>query len=150
MQNQNPHKKNNHTSTKFTQSDIRPYKSIYKAGYVTESAYIAEIIFEKRSVAFNSGKLPENFWNEQKYIGQFKGQIIQASRLLRKYSGSSIIKALKDDRAKYILKLQNKKLIPIIEDYEKNKKEKILEQEKLEKLKPSIPFKKKNNILGEL
>jgi hypothetical protein len=149
-----PNKKSNQTDQQprstSSRSDSRPYKSIYKEGYITKGAYISEIIFEKRSIAFNSGKLPENFWNDKKYTGQFKGQVIAANRLLKKYRDSSIIKALRDNRANFILKLQNEKLVPLIEEYEKNYKEKEITKEEKIMEKPRKPLSKKKNLFGEL
>ena len=149
-----PNKKSNQTDQQprstSSRSDSRPYKSIYKEGYITKGAYISEIIFEKRSIAFNSGKLPENFWNDKKYTGQFKGQVIAANRLLKKYRDSSIIKALRDSRANFILKLQNEKLVPLIEEYEKNYKEKEITKEEKIMEKPRKPLSKKKNLFGEL
>jgi len=108
------------------------------------------LIFQKRSIAFNSGKLPENFWNDKKYTGQFKGQVIAANRLLKTYRDSSIIKALQDSRANFILKLQNAKLIPLIKEYEANHKEKELIKEEKIMEKPRKPLSKKKNMFGEL
>lgn len=111
-------------------SEKRPYKSIYKEGYVTPANYITELVFEKRNEAFNSGKCPESFWTDPKYTGPYKGQVIQAGKLLQKYKASWIIKAIKAPEAKYIHKLQDKKLIPIIEKFEKQDKELAFEESK--------------------
>tara|TARA_B100001939_G_C16921625_1_gene609644 strand:+ start:444 stop:878 length:435 start_codon:yes stop_codon:yes gene_type:complete len=120
-------KQKRRTSTNSA-SEKKPYKSIYKEGYVTPANYITELVFEKRNEAFNSGKCPERFWTDPKYTGPYKGQVIQAGRLLKKYKANWIIKAIKAPESKYIHKLQDKKLIPIIEKFEKQDKETAFEE----------------------
>jgi hypothetical protein len=138
-------------STKFTQTETRPYKSIYKEGYVTEANYITEVIFKKRSEKFDSGKLPENFWQSAKHKGAYTGQLIQASRLLKKYKGKSIIDAINCPRASYIFKLQDKKLVPLIEEFEKINIDKVIETtETVEYVKRVTPTFGKKNRLGGL
>ena len=106
----------------------KPYKSIFKEGYITPANYITELVFQKRSEAFNSGRCPESFWTNPKYTGPYRGQVIQAGRLLKKYKANWIIKAIKSPEAKYIHKLQDKKLIPIIERFEKSDKDLTFEK----------------------
>lgn len=107
------------------------------------------MVFQKRSEFFNSGRTPESFWNSKELQGAFKGQIIQAHRLLKKYSGLAIIDALKQPESKFIFKLQDKKLIPVIEKCQKNIKEKeLIKEEAL--VKQQKPFGTKKNILGDL
>ena len=120
-------RKKSRTSTNSA-SDKKPYKSIFKEGYVTPANYITELVFQKRNEAFNSGSCPESFWTDPKYTGPYKGQVIQAGRLLKKYKASWIIKAVKSKEAKYIHKLQDKKLIPIIEKFEKSDKDLTFEK----------------------
>ena len=109
-------------------SDVKPYKSIFKEGYVTPANYITELVFQKRNEAFNSGRCPERFWIDPKYTGPYRGQVIQAGKLLKKYKASWIIKAIKAPETKYIHKLQDKKLIPIIEKFEKSDKDLTFEK----------------------
>lgn len=107
--------------------DKTPFKSKYKEGFITPSNYLAELIFEKRNEFFNTGKCPERFWTkESKLHGAYKGQVIAASRLMKKYHVDSIIKALKSDGARFIFKIQDVKLVPIIEKFESNRTEKQL------------------------
>jgi hypothetical protein len=129
-----------------------PFKSKYKEGYITPSNYLAELIFEKRNEAFNSGKCPERFWTtDSKLHGAYKGQVIAAARLLKNYHADSIIKALKSTEAKYILKIQDKKLIPIIEKFEKNRVDKQLDQSYNTTEEVAKPFRsKKKNVLKDL
>jgi hypothetical protein len=128
-----------------------PFKSKYKEGYITPSNYLAELIFEKRNETFNSGKCPERFWTkDNKLHGAYKGQVIAASKLLKKYHVDSIIKALKSPDAKYILKIQDKKLIPIVEKFEKNRVDKRLNESynRTEELAKPFRSNKKNVFKG--
>lgn len=152
------------TSTKSDQKDKRkpnkpkelsektPFKSKYKEGYVTPSNYLAEMIFEKRNEFFNSGKCPERFWvKDNKLHGAYKGQVIAASRLLKKYHVDSISKALKSPEAKFIFKIQDKKLIPIIEKFESSRVDKELLQSYNKTEEVSKPFRTvSKNILRDL
>lgn len=136
------------SKTASTKSQKNSYKSIYKEGYVTEASYIVELLFEKRAEIFNSGKYPESFWNHPKYKGQFTGQIIQANKLLKKYSGVSIIQALKTTKG--IIKLQDEKLIKAIELCEKNKKDSEFKQAEEAPKEVAKAFGSKRNILRDL
>lgn len=129
-----------------------PFKSKYKEGYITPSNFLAEMIFEKRNEAFNSGKCPERFWvTGNKLHGAYKGQVIAAAKLLKEYHVDSIIKALKSPEAKYILKIQDKKLQPIIEKFEKNRLDKHLTESYNTTEGISKPFRGKHrNILKDL
>lgn len=129
-----------------------PFKSKYKEGYITPSNFLAETIFEKRNEAFNSGKCPERFWvTGNKLHGAYKGQVIAAAKLLKEYHIDSIIKAIKSPEAKYILKFQDKKLIPIIEKFEKNRLDKTLTESYNTTDGISKPFRGKNkNVLKDL
>lgn len=138
------------TKIECTSTKQKSYKSKFKEGYVTESAYITELIFEKRCEIFNKGRCPESFWNSDSYKKQFTGQIIQANKLLKKYSGTSIISAINSSKSKGIIKLQDKRLIPIIEEFEKNKKDKEIIVSESNIVQPSKPFGTKKNLLRDL
>ena len=129
-----------------------PFKSKYKEGYITPANFLAEMIFEKRNEFFNSGKCPERFWvTGNKLHSSYKGQVISASRLLKKYNVDSIIKALKSPDAKFILKIQDKRLEPIIQKFESQRLDKSFDDSdsKLEEI--SKPFRSNNkNILKDL
>lgn len=133
-------------------TDKTPFKSKYKEGYVTPSNYIAELIFEKRNETFNSGKCPERFWTkDNKLHGAYKGQVIAAAKLLKKYNAESVIKAVKSPEAKYILKIQDKKLIPIIEEFEKNRVDKKLDESYNRTEGLAKPFRSnKKNVFKDL
>jgi len=132
-------KRKKHTSISSA-SDKKPYKSIFKEGYITPSNYITELVFQKRNEAFNSGRCPERFWIDPKYTGPYRGQVIQAGRLLKKYKANWIIRAIKSPEAKYIHKLQDKKLIPIIEKFEKLDKDLTFEESNVKITKPIKAF----------
>lgn len=121
-------------------SNKRPYKSLFKEGYVTPANYITELVFQKRNEAFNSGRCPESFWTDPKYTGPYKGQVIQAGKLLKKYKANWIIKAIKCKEAKYIHKLQDKKLIPIIKKIERDDKNLTFEKSDNKTSKPIKAF----------
>ncbi len=133
-------------------SDKTPFKSKYKEGYITPANFLAETIFEKRNEFFNSGKCPERFWvTGNKLHGSYKGQVIAASKLLKKYNIDSIIKALKSIDAKFIFKLQDKKLAPIIDKFEKERLDKTFDSSYNESEQLSKPFRQtKRNILKDL
>lgn len=133
-------------------TDATPFKSKYKEGYITASNYLAELIFEKRNETFNSGKCAERFWTkDSKLHGAYKGQVIAAARLLKKYNADSIIKALKSPEAKYILKIQDTKLIPIIEKFEKNRVDKKLDESYNRTEGLAKPFRSnKKNVFKDL
>ena len=138
------------------QSEKYPFKSMYKEGYINAGNYIAELIFKKRSEAFNSGKNAEQFWlTGNRLHGAYKGEVIAANKLLKKYHVLSVAQAIQSNRAKYILKLSKKenikKLTPIIEYYERQRKDTELLESEQEKIEVSKPFgNKKKNILKDL
>jgi len=157
-------KKTQITSTKSEQiskqrvaqcTEKTPYKSMHKAGYVTPGNYIAELIFQKRNEYFNSGKNAESFWLQgNKLHGAYKGEVIAANKLLKDYHADSVIKAIKSPQAKFILKLSKKenrdKLIPIIEKFEKERKETEIVISENNKTEVSKPFGYGRNILKGL
>lgn len=129
-----------------------PFKSKYKEGYITPANFLAELIFDKRNEFFNSGKCPERFWTkDNKLHGAYKGQVIAASKLLKKYNADSIIKALKSDEAKFIFKLQDDRLKPIIQKFEDSRLEKTMTESNPSIEQISKPFRSnKKNILKDL
>lgn len=133
-------------------SEKTPFKSKYKEGYITPSNYLAELIFEKRNECFNSGKCSERFWvTGNKLHGAYKGQVIAAAKLLKTYHVDCIVEAIKSNEAKYILKFQDKKLIPIIEKFEKNRVDKQLIESYNTTEEVAKPFRSgKKNILKDL
>lgn len=135
---------------KSSPSDKRQYKSFFKEGYVTEANYITELVFKKRFEKLEKASCPQKVWNTKKHNGPYKGQLIQAHKLLKKYHGISIIKAIQSREADFIFKLQDKKLIPIIERFEREYQEtEVKLSDKTEKTKMK-PFSKSKNRLADL
>ena len=135
---------------KSTPSEKRPYKSFFKEGYVTEANYIVELIFKKRFEQLSNESCPQRFWNNDAQKGPYRGQIVAANRLLKKYHGVSIIKAIQSPRAKYIFKLQDPKLKPIIESFEANYTETEVVPTEKKETKHMKPFGKSKNRLSDL
>jgi len=135
----------------YPYSETRPFKSIYKAGYITPANYIAELIFKKRSESLNYGSNAQQFWLSNSPLhGSYKGEVIAANKLLKKYHADCIIKAIQSPKAKYIMKLAKKenidKLVPIIESFEKERTEKeLVISEKIECKGIQAPFTKTKN-----
>ncbi len=136
-------------SRRFDQSDKRPFKSLFKEGYVTEADYIAELLFKRRGeVSKNS--LPQSFWNVPKFRQQYVGQIVHINKMLKEYSVAVLIKAVTD--SKYALSITNKEIKRLADIYREEEKhrDKVFEA-KTEEVKkaPSVTFGKPNR-LGEL
>lgn len=117
---------------------------------ITDGNRLCEKIFQKRAEVNNEGRLPDNFWNLKKYKGPYTGQIVQANRLLQKYSMLAISKALDSPEAKYILSLSNKKLIPIIEKFEKELENQVFIESQEEEIKEVRKPVGKKNLWSEL
>ena len=70
------------------------YRSAYGGGFISASQYIAEILCEKLAIK-QSKRLFFKFWNDKEWKKFFLYQITLANRLLKKFSASDIIKAIK-------------------------------------------------------
>jgi hypothetical protein len=116
---------------------------------ITDGNRLCEKIFQKRANVSNEGKIPDKFWNLPKYKGSYTGQIVAANKLLQKYSMLAISKAIDSKDAKYILSFRNKKLIPIIEKYQKEVDNTIIEKSNESVRKSRRPLGKKN-LFSEL
>ena len=117
---------------------------------ITDANRLCEKIFQKRAEKNNEGRLPDNFWNLPKYKGSYTGQVIQANRLLKKYSMLAISKALDSPEAKYVLSLSNKKLIPIIEKFEKELQNQVFIESKKEEVREVRKPVGKKNLWSDL
>jgi len=116
---------------------------------ITDGNRLCEKIFQKRANVSNEGKIPDKFWNLPKYKGSYTGQIVAANKLLQKYSMLAISKAIDSKEAKYILSFRNKKLVPIIEKYQKEVDNTIIEKSDESVRKTRRPLGKKN-LFSEL
>jgi hypothetical protein len=113
--------------------------------------YLAELVCRRKQEKENSGSLPIKFWNHPKYKTLYIREVSQARVLLRTYSSIAIIDALNDYRSRFILSLRNKKLIRVIEDYQKKIPEsQFTESQPVEEVKKVAPLPSKKNILDLL
>lgn len=110
------------------------YKSIAGGGYITDGQYIVECIALKKAQSQNAD-LPQFFWRHPPWDDYFKLQILEARKLLERYSATAIISAI--HKSQYIYSLYNKSLHPLIIK-EQNKLDLLAEAERTrvpEKLK---------------
>lgn len=135
-------------SRRFDQSDKRPFKSLFKEGYVTEADYIAELLFKRRG-EFDKNSLPQSFWNVPKFRKLYVGQIIHINKLLKEYSAAVLIRAVNE--SKYALSITNPRIKELADKFreEERLREKVLEAPKEEKKIPTVTHGKVNR-LGEL
>lgn len=142
-------KKSQKTSQKFDQSELRPYKSKFKEGYICDADYICELVFIKRASIDKSG-VSQSFWNSEQFKKDYKPQAIWARRLLKDYDVTVIIKAFQN--TPFCLSLSNKKLIPLLKKYqlEFDANKVLIEKEELSIEQPRQPLSKNTNMFGEL
>lgn len=121
------------------QTDAARFNSIYADGFVSAAQYITERICEKKA----KRDLPKKFWELPEWKVYFRQQIIAANGLLKIYSPSAIIAALRNPKSYNIYSLRAPHLDQIIQDEEvniKNAKRKEIVAE--EKPQESITFRK--------
>lgn len=133
---------------RYDQSDLRPFKSSYKVGYVTVDNFIAELFFKRRA-EFSKCALPQSFWNLPKYRHLYIIQLVNINRLLERVSSAAIIRAFKETNACSAL---NKELITLAESIqaEFDSKQKVVEKTKEVRVEPPTKAFGKNNRLSEL
>lgn len=91
------------------------YPSKYSNGKnVSAAQFITEIICENKAITERKD-LHYKFWTNKEWSKFYRNQIGTAHELLKKYSPSAIIKALKNTKARNIYSLRAPHLIPIIE-----------------------------------
>lgn len=91
------------------------YPSKYSNGKnVSAAQFITEIICENKAITERKD-LHYKFWTNKEWSKFYRNQIGTAHKLLKKYSASAIIKALKNIKARNIYSLRAPHLIPIIE-----------------------------------
>lgn len=86
-------------------------KTVSEAQYITELICEHKATIEKRDLHFK-------FWLNKQWAKFFRDQIATANKLLKKYSGKAIIKALNSPKASRIYSLRAPHLIGIIEEFE--------------------------------
>jgi hypothetical protein len=103
------------------------YPSKYSNGKnVSAAQFITEIICENKAIK-EKRDLHYKFWTNKEWAQFYRNQIASAHKLLKTYSPSAIIKALKHTKARNIYSLRAPHLIPIIEQ-----EQAILNQQKPE------------------
>lgn len=96
----------------------KKYISKYSNGKsVSEAQYVTELICEHKAHK-DKLDLHYRFWTNKKWDRYYRDQIATAHKLLKKYSASAIINALKDPEAAKIYSLRAPHLPPIIERHE--------------------------------
>lgn len=97
----------------------KQYPSKYSNGKsVSAAQYITEIICEKKA-RLNKQDLYYRFWTNKEWEKFYRDQIASANKLLKKFSDTSIIRALNSSKTQKIYSLRAPFLIPIIEAEEK-------------------------------
>lgn len=96
----------------------KQYPSKYSNGkQVSAAQYITEIICENKA-KLDKKDLHYRFWINKEWEKFYKDQIASANKLLKKYSDTSIVRALNNPKAAKIYSLRAPFLIPIIESEE--------------------------------
>lgn len=91
------------------------YLSKYSNGKMVSAAqFITEIICENKAIK-EKKDLHYKFWTNKEWAGFYRNQIASAHKLLKEYSASAIIKALKNTKARNIYSLRAPHLLPIIQ-----------------------------------
>lgn len=135
-------------STSSDQSEKRPFKSLYKEGYVTGPNYLCELIFQRRG-EFDKNAVPQSMWNSPKFKQQYVGQIVHINKLLKEYEISTLIAAFNATR---VLSVTNPKYLEKVKEIHaaKANKTKIIEQTSLDQeVKPKTAFGTKK-LFGDL
>lgn len=135
-------------STSSDQSEKRPFKSLYKEGYVTGPNYLCELIFQRRG-EFDKNAVPQSMWNSPKFKQQYVGQIVHINKLLKEYEISTLITAFNATR---VLSVTNPKYLEKVKEIHaaKANKTKIIEQTSLDQeVKPKTAFGTKK-LFGDL
>lgn len=105
------------------------FTSKYDGGFVTEAAYLTEILFEKMAQR-EKRQLPDKFWNLDEWKKPFVVQLVHANKLLKQYDVQVILSALRDGKTYFLTSLgANYMLKPLLEKYKRQSKktEQILE-----------------------
>ena len=137
---------------KEEQSSTFKYKSKFTGEYIMAHQYIAEIMVDRK--AFNEkAHLPYKYWTtDEKWKKEFKMQVQQAGKLLKKYSVQAIMSAINKNLWCYSL------LNPtLIEDIKKEQRIITLQESQakneeivVKSTEEFIPIKKSGGLLGKL
>lgn len=120
--------------------EISKYKSPNTGEYVMASQYIAEIIVNRKADT-DGVRLELKYWNnpDNKYSKEFKSQVSQAAKLLKKYRSRSIVSALNE--LKWCFSLRNQTFLAVVA-----KKEAILLKSEEEAAKKTIEVSNPNKV----
>lgn len=131
----------------------KKYPSKYSNGkMVSASQYISELICEKKAHIENKD-LNYRFWTNKEWSVFYKNQIATANKLLEKYSGTAIIKALNHNKAFKVYSLRSPILLPLIKEEEKKLTQENKSLTKELERKEEVTFNKSisaKNILSKL
>jgi hypothetical protein len=109
---------------------MKKYPSKYSNGKdVTAAQYITEMICE-RLAKKEKKDLHYRFWLSKEWEKQYKGQIGQANKLLKKYDAKDIINALLSKAGSKIYSLRAPHLCGIIDKYISSKPKQTTTQKK--------------------
>jgi hypothetical protein len=108
-------------STSSDQSEKKPFKSIYKEGYVTGPNYLCELIFQRRG-EFDKNAVPQSMWNNPKFKQQYVGQLVHINKLLKEYEISTLITAFNATR---VLSVTNPKYLEKVREIHAQKIDQI-------------------------
>jgi hypothetical protein len=119
-----------------------------------EAKLLADFVCQRR--AKKEGKiLGPNYWNSVLWKKRYQEQVVAAHSLLKVYSYSSIISALKHKDISWVYSLRSKQIIPYIKD-EINRIESLaeiaIESKPIEitKKKIGLPFSGNKNKMNRL
>lgn len=116
----------------------RTEKSKYKhqstGEHCTCAAYIAEIMCMKNAEFKNQGSLPYKFWNIDPWTTTFLNQVMEANKLLKKYSEAAMIRSINSPefQSARIFSLKNRRALPIIKKYDKIVKDNLDKHQELD------------------
>jgi hypothetical protein len=129
---------------------IVKYKSKYSNSEVTAAQYITELICEKLAQKKQTD-LPQKFWTLPEWKRFFAQQVISANSLLKLYSATAIIRALRNKAAFGIYSLRAPHLDSIIELEETKLKAEVKTEIQVEKTQGMRPKQDKSmSIIGKL
>lgn len=100
---------------RLTKTDKNCFRSNFGGGWITRANYLGESMCNRKAM-LKKTKLPNNFWNLNEWKSEYKSQVFFASKLLKKFSIESIIKALKTEKGKRVYSLGAPWLEPIIKE----------------------------------
>jgi hypothetical protein len=100
---------------KKTAEGVYRFKSKITGEYVMTHQWIAEVAVQRKAFK-EKVALPYKYWNgKDKWAKEYKGQVTQAAKLLKKYHPQAIINAMTD--VKWCWSLRTKQLLEAIKKH---------------------------------